>query len=677
MRRRPRAVDRPVLAARLLAALLVACAVLALDARFGERRVLASLELQTLDWRFRLRGPERPSGSVVLVLADDASVAELGGWPPPRSTLADAVAALAATDARVIVVNLLLAEREAQLPPAARELLAASQAALPPGTDLPARIASLLAEPGDAALAAAITAARRVLLPYAFVEDPAQANVADLPPWIEATAFRVVAEADQDGLGAPLRPRGLIVPAVELGAAAVSLGHGSLLLEPDGSLRADLPAVSYGDRLLPSLALEAARLQLGVAPSRVLVAGARGVRLGELFVPVDGRGLQLLDHYGPEGTLPTYSLADLLAGRIEPQRLSGRTVILGASASGVGDRFATPFSTRLPGSEHLGTAIDNMLSGRFLTRSAPERALDRLLTAVLALAAAVFAGRRSPWMSLAVLLLLLGGLAALLQLAFVLERIWLAALPPAAAILLAGLAVEALRLADERRRRRRLERQRANLARYFAPAVVERLAASDAPAALDRTQEAAVMFVDVVGFTRRSESMAPSAAMALLRDFHTRVERAVFEHGGMVDKFMGDGAMACFGVPDPSPMAAANSVRAALAILADLATQPDATRLQVGIGLHRGPVLMGDIGGATQFQFTVVGDTVNVASRLEAMTRQHGTPLLVSGALFAAAAPELDPATVARFAPLHGLAVRGRDGTLDAWRLAGGQDGRG
>ncbi len=668
-----RAADGPSLPARLLVALLVALAVLAVDARYGERGVLGPLELQTLDWRFRLRGPEPPGGAVVLVLADDASVAQLGGWPPPRSALATVVARLAAAGARVIVVNLLLAERGAELPVAARDLLAESLAALPIDGTLRQRIAGLLAEPGDAALASAVATSGRVVLPYAFVQDPAQANVTGLPGWIEATAYRVVAAAAADPAGAALRPAGLIAPVERFGAAALAVGHVSLLLEADGSLRADLPAVAYGDRLLPSLVLEAARLQLGVARDRVLVDGSRGIILGDRVVPTDQRGRQLLDHLGPEGTVPTYRLADFLAGRIDPGLLAGRTVILGASASGTGDRFTTPFTTRLPGSEHLATAIDNIVSGRMLVRGATERAADRLLTALLALAAALLAGRRSPWISLVVLLLLLAGLAALLHFAFVVERAWLGALAPAAAVLLAGLAVEALRLADERRRRRGLERQKANLARYFAPAVVERLAGSDAPAALDRTQEAAVLFIDVVGFTRRSEGMAPAAAMALLRDFHTCVERAVFEHGGMVDKFMGDGAMACFGVPEPSPRAAADAVRAALAILADLAARPEAERLQVGIGLHRGPVLMGDIGGARQFQFTVIGDTVNVASRLEAMTRQHDTPLLVSDALFAAAAPLLAPDVVARFQHLPGLAIRGRGAALDAWRLSGGQ----
>jgi adenylate cyclase len=666
-----RATDGPDLRGRLLAALIVTFAVLLIDARFGAGDLFAPLELQTLDWRFRMRGREPPAGDVVLILADDATVAELGAWPPPRTVLATAIDRLAAAGAGLIVFNLLLTEGQDTMPAATQELLAATLAELPShARPLRQRVVAALAESGpDRSLVGAITRAPPVLLPYAFVQVPAQANTVAVPDWIEPSAYRLRTRVVGDAAPAAFQPRGLIVPAPALGNVAATAGHVSLLLEADGSLRADLPAVAYGDEVYPSLAVEAARLQLGIPPEQMVVEGGHGVRIGQRLLAVDGSGRQLIDHYGPEGTLPTHALRNLLQGRIDPAVLAGRIVVLGASASGAGDRFTTPFSTRLPGSEHLATAIDNILSDRVLRREPSTRDMDRLLTAVMALAAALLAGRRAPWLSLLAMAGLLATLAGLLQLAFVAERVWLAALPPAAALLAAGVAVESLRLADERRRRRRLERQRANLARYFPPAVVTRLAANDAPAGLDRTQDAVVMFVDIIGFTRLSEGMAPADAMALLRGFHTVVERAVFDHGGMVDKFMGDGAMACFGVPDPAVTAAADAIRAALALLAELAAM-DGPRLNVGIGVHLGPVLMGDIGGATQFQFTVIGDTVNVASRLESLTRQQATTLIVSDRVLDAARAHLDPAQLQCFEPLYGLAIRGRENTLDAWRLA-------
>lgn len=623
--------DGPNLRARLLTALLVTLAVLAVDSRFGAEDALAPLELQTLDWRFRLRGPETPSGDVVLVLADDRTVAESGTWPPSRRMIADAVDRLAQAGARVVLVNLLLAEA-------------------PGGTPADA----------DHELARAVATAGNAVLAYAFV--PSSDRWVPPPTWLGATAYRVRAGP----VGTQFRPAGLLLPDEWLGRSAASLGHVSLLLEPDGSLRADLPAVPYGEELYPSAAVETARLALGLDRADLAFDAGREIVLGPRTIPLDGHDRQLLDHLGAEGSLPTFSLSDLLAGRLDPALLQDRIVVLGASAAGAGDRFTTPFAARLPGSEHVATALDNILTGRVLRRGMEVRAIDRLLTAALALLAALLAGRRSPWWSLGVLILLLAGLAAVLQSAFVLGLVWLSALPPTAALLFSGGAVELLHVGEERRWRRRLERQRANLARYFPPAVVDRLAASDRPAGLDRAQDAVVMFVDIVGFTRLSETMAPTDAMALLRRFHTEVERAVFAHGGMVDKFLGDGAMACFGVPDPSPTAAADAIAAALGLLDELGSGPP-PRLQVGIGIHAGPVLMGDVGGATQFQFTVVGDTVNVASRLEGLTREFDSPLIVSEEAFRLASPTAS--LVGRFEPLPDLAIRGRARKISAHRL--------
>jgi adenylate cyclase len=671
--------EGPSLARRLLVALLATALVVAVETRLGDHDVLRSLELETLDWRFRLRGPLRPGEDVALVMVDDAAVARAGAWPPPRGLIAAAVDRLAEAGARVIVLNLLFAEARASLPAEARELLEAAAGSLPPeAAPLRRRIEAALHGGGqDAALAAAIGAAGRVVTPYAFVFDPRQANVAGVSGWVRATAYRV-RTASGGGAPPPVAPVGLLVPAPGLAAAAASTGHVTLLLEPDGSLRADLPAVSHDDDAFPSLAVEAARLFLGVGRDRMALDGSRGVAVGDVFLPTDEAGRQLVNYYGPEGTVPTHSLADLLDGAVDPGALAGRVVVLGASATGAGDRFATPFAARLPGSEFLATAVDNLLGRRSLVRNAATRALDVLAVAAMALAAALLAGRRSPMASLLALLLLLALWAAAAQVAFVAANAWLAGLAPSAAALAAGVGVEGLRIAAERRRRRWLERQRANLARYFAPAVVERLAASGAPIKLDRTQEAAVMFVDLVGFTRLAEAMRPAEAIELLRGFHTRAEAAVFGRMGMVNQFVGDGVMACFGVPERSPTAAADAVRAAFDLLAALDHPPVGSDgappalpppLRVGIGLHHGPVLMGDVGGARQLQFTLIGDTVNVASRLEALTRQQDTQLIVSDALLEAARPHLEPSILARLQPLPELKLRGRDGIVRVWRL--------
>lgn len=222
--------------------------------------------------------------------------------------------------------------------------------------------------------------------------------------------------------------------------------------------------------------------------------------------------------------------------------------------------------------------------------------------------------------------------------------------------------------------RRKVERARANLARYVSSNLIEDLAAVDEPFGPVRTQEVAVLFVDIVGFTALCEGMAPVAVVAMLRDFHRHMATCVFEHGGTLDKFIGDCVMATFGTPRPSPRDATNALACARAMLVTLErwngerTASGRIALQAGIGLHFGPVVLGDIGDERRLEFAVLGDTVNIASRLEALTRSLGTSLAASQALVdrvIAQSGEQALAGMSRHAP---VAVRGRNrdrGSLD------------
>jgi adenylate cyclase len=216
-------------------------------------------------------------------------------------------------------------------------------------------------------------------------------------------------------------------------------------------------------------------------------------------------------------------------------------------------------------------------------------------------------------------------------------------------------------------------RQRANLARYVAPNMVEALAAVDRPMGEVRTHDAAVLFADIKGFTALAEAGSPVAAMELLRAFHGRMASCVFAHGGTLDKFIGDGLMATFGTPEPQADAADRAFACGLAMLHAIETW-QATRtaagepaIEVGIGIHYGPVIMGDIGGgedglAQRFEFAVIGDTVNVASRLESLTRELAEPLLVSDTVVQALSER--PATLRSLGSHH---LDGRSGAITIW----------
>ncbi len=223
------------------------------------------------------------------------------------------------------------------------------------------------------------------------------------------------------------------------------------------------------------------------------------------------------------------------------------------------------------------------------------------------------------------------------------------------------------------------ERARGNLARHFPPNMVDRLSQMDSPLTQVREQEVAVLFADVVGFTRWSENRSPAEVIAFLRQVHARLERAVFEHGGTLDKFIGDGVMATFGTPETGPHDAANGLRALRSIL-DSFDEWNASRsrrgegaVRISVGLHYGTVVIGDIGSERRLEFAVLGDTVNLASRLERLTRGVGCRAAVSDATVRAVR-EAETGDVAA-SLLDGLTpgaaeeIRGRQESVRIWTL--------
>jgi adenylate cyclase len=224
-----------------------------------------------------------------------------------------------------------------------------------------------------------------------------------------------------------------------------------------------------------------------------------------------------------------------------------------------------------------------------------------------------------------------------------------------------------------------LARERANLARYFAPTVVDQLAQLDAPLGATRVQPVAVLFADIVGFTRFAESSDPHTVVATLRAFHGKLERAIFDQGGTLDKFLGDGVMATFGTPSVGPHDARNALAAARAACAAIGswnaerTARDEPPIRVSIGIHYGPVVLGDIGSERRMEFAVLGDVVNVAQRLEGLTRRLDCQIVVSDdfvdALHAQGAGEAD-ALLAGFCAAPSQELRGREQPVAVWTLS-------
>ncbi|MCP5432610.1 MAG: adenylate/guanylate cyclase domain-containing protein [Alphaproteobacteria bacterium] len=219
------------------------------------------------------------------------------------------------------------------------------------------------------------------------------------------------------------------------------------------------------------------------------------------------------------------------------------------------------------------------------------------------------------------------------------------------------------------------ESQRLALARYFPPQIVNDLMSADAPLSRIERRDVALLFIDIRGFTPYCERVSPEESLALLRDFHARMQTAVFAHGGMVEKYVGDALFAVFGVPDQRPTDAAAALACARDMIGALElwnaerSAGGHAEIRAGIGLHYGPAVMGDIGGEQQHAFTVVGDAVNTASRLEQLTKSLGARVVASAAFMDALRHGAIAAPPSDFASVAPQIVEGKAQALDVWVL--------
>jgi class 3 adenylate cyclase len=287
-----------------------------------------------------------------------------------------------------------------------------------------------------------------------------------------------------------------------------------------------------------------------------------------------------------------------------------------------------------------------------------------VLYVVVVLIAATYYQRRA-------VLIAAGGCAALTILSFLLVHGFKIAgsAPYRSLMSIAAIGITtflALKNISTNERLRRIERHRANLARFFSPQRVDQLMEIDTPLSVARYQPAAVLFVDMIEFTAYCSKMAPDAVIAMLRDLLALLSASVFSHNGTIEKFLGDGLMAVFGAPMPSKVDATNAARCALDMLQSIDRWNEQCHrygdvaIRVAIGIHYGDVIHGDVGSDKQLELTVIGDTVNVASRVEAYCRSLDSAVLVTGALIDSLHSEGSKDLAEKFADQGDHLLRGR-----------------
>jgi adenylate cyclase len=616
------ATERPgpsrLLTAGFLVAALVVGAALGAQEINGLASPLDRVENLTLDWRFLLAGARPAPPGVAIVAIDDEALSEAGGEAPTREMMARIVRGVTAFHPQSIAIDVAFVN--------ARDAKA------------------------DAELAAALKAAPAVV---------AAIGVFDV------VAAPSGAEAESNDLALAPKPSSVLWPIDAIRDAA-QVGLANVSTDSSGVPRYIPMIYQTPDGVVPSFALAVASQGLQAQP----VLGPDRIELGSRVREMD-LGYHLpLRFYGPAGSFKRISAAQVLRGGLDPEALRGQVVVVGVTAAGAGDAFATPFDRVAPGAEIFATAIGNLLSGDGLARTRGTRHIDA--AAVVALPFVMIAlmamRRAATGLTLASLVFVLW--LAGVFVAFV-NGYWLSVAAPLAAVLPLTVGFAAARSIVERRAGTKIAAERSTLARFHSPLLLDHILRD--PNFLDKPvrQDVAVIFLDLSESTGVAEALGPEWSRDLLSAMQTLVEREVTAHGGVVINYMGDGVLAAFGLPTAQRDDAARALDAVEALRASMAAwmadlPPVARdRLDFRIGLHFGPAILSRLGSPTQQQITATGDTVNVASRLLEVAKQQHCRVVITEDLFQAASASPSPASVdlSLYAPLT-VPIRGRASDL-------------
>jgi adenylate cyclase len=423
--------------------------------------------------------------------------------------------------------------------------------------------------------------------------------------------------------------------------------------DADGIVRRASLVLPYGRTknpdewdIYPSLDLMTARAYLGApAQDMNLIYGPQGIveiRFGKaLLLHPDGRGQMMINYQGPASTFKHYSIVDVLQKTFLPGAFQGKIILIGATATGIGDLRGTPYGgTTYPGVEIHANVIDNILNERFLKHGFRQALADVLLILFFGIPLGIWMALVSPrWMWFGVSLLV--PMVAVNFWAF-LHGWWLNLLVPALTLSTNVLLVSLYRSLFEEKEKRRV---RTAFGQYLSPEVIRRLLVNPQLVEPKKT-DITVMFSDIRGFTTISEKLDAQELALFLNQYLSDMTGLVFEHHGTLDKYIGDAVMAFWGAPFEEPGHAARGCQTALKMMdrvREMQQKWEAEgkpHLDIGIGLNTGVASVGNMGSVLRYGYTALGDTVNLSSRLEGLNKDYGTHILVNETTYGAAKDE-------------------------------------
>jgi len=595
--------------------------------RLADPRPLEELRVRTFDFFQVLRPRPQELRPVVIVDIDEESLKAIGQWPWPRTTVADLITQITRLGAVAIGFDIIFPEPDRMSPAIAERSFR--------GIDAETRAKLDTLPSNDEALADAIRHSRVVV---------GQAGAAAPEPVTPADAALQTGFAVRGPDPSPylVTFRGLLrnVPPIEQAAA----GRGLFSIDPesDGIIRRVPIIMKAQGSLVPSLSLEMLRVVTGSSAILVRVdqAGVQAVAVPGLEIPTDRNG-QFWVHFNRHDPTRYVSAKDVLQGNVPPDRLAGKLVLIGTSAIGLLDLKTTPTDAAIPGVEVHAQILESVLSKSNLVN--PNYAIGaELALAVLFGLAIIIAAPMLP-ASIVIVLggCLIAGLIGLSLYLFVEHNLLIDFTYPLISSWLIYLVLTFVNYLREQKQRRQI---RSAFGYYLSPHMVEQLARSPEKLVLGgEERRMTILFSDVRGFTTISEYYKddPQGLTRLMNRFLTPLTNAIIDRKGTIDKYIGDAIMAFWNAPVDDAEQEANACEAALEMLSRAETLNDELKheaevnggvympLRIGIGLNTGPCVVGNMGSDFRFNYSVLGDTVNLASRLEARTKDYRIPVVI------------------------------------------------
>jgi len=603
------------------------------------------MELKALDLRFVARGSVRPGDEVVIATIDEKSLDELGRWPWSRTEIARLVDTLTEYGAKVIGLDIVFSEPEENY---GLEMIASFKEKveeLELNNKELAQYISLIEKEvkSDETLARAIRKSDRVILGYFFHAsekglEHVKESDSDMDfKNVSLSKYPSVRYQSDKAKRISIKEAYAVESNLEkFSNAANGNGFFNVFPDKDGAVRWAPLVIQYKGMFFPSLPIKVLHSYLGSPLLSLSIAdyGVDSIRLGKIVIPTDERGRILVNYYGPRNTFPCYSIADILNGGVAPTAIKDKIVLVGATAIGIYDMRITPFASVYPGVEIHASVIDNIIHQRFLIRPDWTAILDiAVILGLGLLLGLVLPGLRAA-SGVVVTLFFLLSFFMLNRYLFIQKGVWINIVYPFIVLLSVYVGVTVFCYVKEERAKKKIK---GAFKYYVTASVVNEMLKNPEKLKLGgEKKELTVLFSDIRGFTTISERLSSEMLVKILNEYLTDMTDIVFKYDGFLDKYMGDAVMAVYGAPLDQADHAHRACDTALDMIEGLKVlqtrwQAGGTpKFNIGIGINTGTMVVGNMGSKRRFDYTVMGDSVNLGSRLEGANKQYNTNIIIS-----------------------------------------------